>query len=144
MQDVVNDLKKNYVDLEESTKLEIQKLTNQILKSHKAILDLEEKSNYLAVVNNRKYMQIWDMNIETANKLVNKVKLEYVYIGLVSSNLFKMFSSDFNSRQNYTRTVVRSGMATTKRRVTEEGKLAIILWCYVYLQTRYLFINIEI
>ncbi|XP_076232104.1 dynein regulatory complex protein 1 isoform X1 [Calliopsis andreniformis] len=73
LQDVVNDLKKTYSDLQESTKQEIQKVTNQILKTHKAILDLEDKSNHLANINDRKYMQIWDMNIETANKLVDKI-----------------------------------------------------------------------
>ncbi|XP_053988810.1 dynein regulatory complex protein 1 isoform X1 [Hylaeus volcanicus] len=73
LQDTMNSLKKTYTDLEESTRLEIQKLTNEILKSQKAILDLEEKSNHLASINDRKYMQIWDMNIDTANELVDKI-----------------------------------------------------------------------
>ncbi|CAK9823003.1 Dynein regulatory complex protein 1 [Anthophora retusa] len=73
LQDVINNLKKTYTELEKSTKAEIEKLTNQILKAHKGILEVEEKSNYLATVNDKKYMQIWDMNIETANELVNKI-----------------------------------------------------------------------
>lgn len=73
LQDVINNLKKTYSDLEESTRMEIQKITNQILKSHRAIQDLEEKSNNLAEINDKKYMQIWDMNIKTANELVNKI-----------------------------------------------------------------------
>ncbi|XP_076626610.1 dynein regulatory complex protein 1 [Colletes latitarsis] len=73
LQDAMNGFKKTYTDLEESTRLEIQRLTNEILKSQKAIIDLEEKSNHLATVNDRKYMQIWDMNIETANELVDKI-----------------------------------------------------------------------
>lgn len=74
LQDVINNLRKTYTALEESTRAEIQKITNQILKSHTAIIDLEEKSNHLTVVNDKKYMQIWDMNIETANELVDKVR----------------------------------------------------------------------
>ncbi|XP_034182082.1 dynein regulatory complex protein 1 [Osmia lignaria lignaria] len=73
LQDVLNDLKKTYAGLEESTRLEIQKLTNQILKVHKAIQELEEKSDQLAIINDTKYMQIWDLNIETANQLVDKI-----------------------------------------------------------------------
>ncbi|XP_076675333.1 dynein regulatory complex protein 1 [Andrena cerasifolii] len=73
LQDVINSLKKTYAELEESTRLEIQKLTNQILKSHKAILNLQEKSNHLAANNDTKYMQIWDMNIKTADELVDKI-----------------------------------------------------------------------
>ncbi|XP_050578989.1 dynein regulatory complex protein 1 isoform X2 [Bombus affinis] len=73
LQDVINNLRKTYTALEESTRAEIQKITNQILKSHTAILDLEEKSNHLTVINDKKYMQIWDMNIETANELVDKI-----------------------------------------------------------------------
>lgn len=67
-------LKKTYTDLEESTRSEIEKLTNEILKSQKTVLDLEEKSNHFSTVNDRKYMQIWDMNIESANELVDKVR----------------------------------------------------------------------
>ncbi|CAL7946984.1 unnamed protein product [Xylocopa violacea] len=73
LQDIINDLKQTYTQLEESSKAEIQKLSNQILKSHKAILEVEEKSNYLATINDRKYMQIWDMNIKTADELVDKI-----------------------------------------------------------------------
>lgn len=61
--------------MEESTRMEIQKITNQILKSYRAIQDLEEKSNNLAEINDKKYMQIWDMNIKTANELVDKVRV---------------------------------------------------------------------
>ncbi|OAD52188.1 hypothetical protein WN48_02753 [Eufriesea mexicana] len=73
LQDVINDLKKTYSGLEESSRAEIQKFTNQMLKMHQAILDLEEKSNYLATINDKRYMQIWDMNIKTANELIDKI-----------------------------------------------------------------------
>lgn len=73
LQDIINNLKKTYSDLEESKKAEIQKLTNQILKSQKSVLELKKKSNYLAIINDKKYMQVWDMNIKTANELIDKV-----------------------------------------------------------------------
>ncbi|XP_015430872.1 PREDICTED: dynein regulatory complex protein 1 [Dufourea novaeangliae] len=73
LQDVINGLKKTYTDLEESTRLEIQKLTSEILKSQKALVDLEKKSTTLANINDKKYMQIWDLNIKTANELVDKI-----------------------------------------------------------------------
>ncbi|XP_076228445.1 dynein regulatory complex protein 1 [Nomia melanderi] len=73
LQDVINGLRKTYADLEESTRLEIQKLTGEILKSQRAVKDLEEKSKNIAAINDKKYMQIWDMNIQTANELVNKL-----------------------------------------------------------------------
>ncbi|XP_076653716.1 dynein regulatory complex protein 1 [Halictus rubicundus] len=73
LQDVINGLRKTYADLEDSTKSEIQKLTTDISKSQKAIRDLEEKSNNLAAINDKKYMQIWDLNIQTADELVDKI-----------------------------------------------------------------------
>ncbi|XP_076386516.1 dynein regulatory complex protein 1 isoform X1 [Megachile rotundata] len=73
LQDILNDLKKTYAALEESTRQEIQKHTNQILKTHRAIQELEEKSNQIATINDTKYMQIWDLNIRTADELVDKI-----------------------------------------------------------------------
>ncbi|KAL6267785.1 hypothetical protein P5V15_000856 [Pogonomyrmex californicus] len=73
LQDVINDLKKNYADLEENTRFEIQKLTDQVIKVHKNILDLMEKSNYFTKLNDKTYMQIWDMNVKNANGLLDKI-----------------------------------------------------------------------
>ncbi|XP_078045047.1 dynein regulatory complex protein 1 [Augochlora pura] len=73
LQDVLNHLKKTYTELEESTRLEIQKLTTEIAKSQKAVEELEEKSNNIAAINDKKYMQIWDLNIQTADELVDKI-----------------------------------------------------------------------
>ncbi|XP_020291637.1 dynein regulatory complex protein 1 isoform X2 [Pseudomyrmex gracilis] len=73
LQDVVNALRKNYAELEENTRLEIQKLTDQVLKAHKSILDLVEKSNRFTNINDNKYMQIWDINAKAANELLDKI-----------------------------------------------------------------------
>ncbi|KYM79775.1 hypothetical protein ALC53_09697 [Atta colombica] len=73
LQDIVNGLKKNYAELEEKTRLEIQKLTDQVIKTHKNILDLIEKSNHFTRINDKKFIQIWDMNEEKANELLDKI-----------------------------------------------------------------------
>lgn len=66
-------MKKNYAELEENTRFEIQRLTDQVIKAHKNILDLIKKSNHFTSINDKKYMQIWDMNAKNANKLLDKV-----------------------------------------------------------------------
>ncbi|KYN28809.1 PREDICTED: dynein regulatory complex protein 1 [Trachymyrmex cornetzi] len=73
LQDIANGLKKNYAELEENTKLEIQKFTDQVIKAHKNILDLIEKSNHFTRINDKKFMQIWDMNEKKANELLDKI-----------------------------------------------------------------------
>ncbi|XP_077264653.1 dynein regulatory complex protein 1 [Temnothorax americanus] len=73
LQDIINGLKKNYTELEENTRLEIQRLTDQVIKAHKNILDLVEKSNHFTRINDKKYMQIWDMNAKNANELLDKI-----------------------------------------------------------------------
>ncbi|KYN42803.1 hypothetical protein ALC56_02605 [Trachymyrmex septentrionalis] len=73
LQDIANGLKKNYAELEENTRLEIQKFTDQVIKVHKNILDLIEKSNHFTRINDKKFMQIWDMNEEKANELLDKI-----------------------------------------------------------------------
>ncbi|XP_018403507.1 PREDICTED: dynein regulatory complex protein 1 [Cyphomyrmex costatus] len=73
LQDMANGLKKNYAELEENTRLEIQKLTDQVIRAHKNILDSIEKSNHFTKINDKKFMQIWDMNETKANELLNKI-----------------------------------------------------------------------
>lgn len=69
----MTNLKKNYSDLEDNTKLEIDRLTSQIMKAHRSITELEEKSVHFTRVNEKQYLDIWNMNTETANELVKKV-----------------------------------------------------------------------
>ncbi|CAL1676124.1 unnamed protein product [Lasius platythorax] len=73
LQDVINALKKNYAELEENTRFEIERLTDQVIKAHKNILDLVKKSNHFTSINDKKYMQIWDMNAKNANELLDKI-----------------------------------------------------------------------
>ncbi|KAK2580856.1 hypothetical protein KPH14_005933 [Odynerus spinipes] len=73
LQDTINELRKTYTKLEESTRSEIQKLTDQVLKAHKNILELEVKSENFTNINEKKYFQVWDMNVKRANELVDKI-----------------------------------------------------------------------
>ncbi|CAB0032080.1 unnamed protein product [Trichogramma brassicae] len=73
LQALLTNLKKNYADFEESTKLEIERLSSQILRAHKSIAELEDKSVHFTRVNEKQYLDIWDMNTHTANELLKKV-----------------------------------------------------------------------
>ncbi|KAK0180141.1 hypothetical protein PV327_005813 [Microctonus hyperodae] len=73
LQDTVNDLKKNCAELEESGRLKIEKLQDQLVKVHKNMRELELKSNHFTLVNDKQYMQIWEMNTKNADKLVNEI-----------------------------------------------------------------------
>ncbi|XP_046831239.1 dynein regulatory complex protein 1 [Vespa crabro] len=73
LQDTMNELRKTYVKLEEDSRSEIQGLTDQVLKAHKNILELEEKSQYFTDINEKKYFQVWDMNVKRVNELVDKI-----------------------------------------------------------------------
>lgn len=67
-------MKKSYAELEKNTRLEIQKLTDHVIKAHRNILNLVEKSNHFTRINDKKYMRIWDMNAKYANELLDKVR----------------------------------------------------------------------
>ncbi|XP_032669249.1 dynein regulatory complex protein 1 isoform X2 [Odontomachus brunneus] len=73
LQDVINTLRKDYAELEENTRTEIEKLTDQVVKARKNIFDLVEKSSHFTNINDKKYMQIWDMNMKHANELLDKI-----------------------------------------------------------------------
>lgn len=51
----------------------MQKLSDQVLRAHKNILDLEEKSDLFTAINEKNYMEIWDMNSKIADDLFQKV-----------------------------------------------------------------------
>ncbi|EZA58830.1 Coiled-coil domain-containing protein-like protein [Ooceraea biroi] len=88
---------KEYAQLEESTRLEIQKLTDQVVKAHRNILDLMEKSSRFAVINDKKYLQIWDMNAKIANQLLGKVRYyvsPHSIIIVVKRTIFQILNAD--------------------------------------------------
>ncbi|XP_014206899.1 dynein regulatory complex protein 1 [Copidosoma floridanum] len=73
LQALLGDLRKNYADLQEKSKAETEKLSSDILKTHNKIVDMEDKLAQFSQVNEKKYFDVWDMNMETANNLVKKI-----------------------------------------------------------------------
>ncbi|XP_057325450.1 dynein regulatory complex protein 1 isoform X2 [Microplitis mediator] len=73
LQDIITELKKNYAELENSTRLKIEKLQDQIIKTQKSIEELQSKSNHFTHVNDRQFMQIWEMNTRNADKLLDQI-----------------------------------------------------------------------
>ncbi|XP_011493818.1 PREDICTED: dynein regulatory complex protein 1 [Ceratosolen solmsi marchali] len=69
----LDSLKQNYKILEANTNMEIEKLSNQIIKYRKNITELLEKSNHFTRISEKQYLDIWDMNTQTANELVDKI-----------------------------------------------------------------------
>lgn len=113
--------------MEENTRLEIQRLTDQVVKAHKNIFDLLEKSNRFTVVNDKKYMQIWDMNAKSANQLLGKVRVYYArpLVDLVAVDTNNDLS-DFKRGQSHIRAGVAFGVESTRADLTEEGRFALI------------------
>ncbi|XP_058806553.1 dynein regulatory complex protein 1 [Phymastichus coffea] len=73
LQAIISALQKNYCQLEESTKSEIDKLSSQITKTHTNITELEEKSMHFTRVNEKQYLDIWQMNDDNVAQLINKI-----------------------------------------------------------------------
>ena len=98
LQGIINNLKKNYSDVEENTKVEIEKLSSQIVKAHKSITELEEKSAHFTRVNEKQYLDIWNMNTENANQLIKKVLffLFKHFINKIILRLIHFDNLDFN------------------------------------------------
>jgi hypothetical protein len=70
----VNNLKKEVAKTEELTKTESSRLTEEVMRLHHSILATEKKADHFAEVNDRTYQQVWELNEETAKKLVDKVR----------------------------------------------------------------------
>jgi dynein regulatory complex protein 1 len=75
LQDVVNDLKKKIAETEKSTETESARLTEEVKRLQHNIIDIESKADHFAEVNDRKYQQVWNLNRDTAKKLLDKVRV---------------------------------------------------------------------
>lgn len=73
LQDVINDLRNKIRNYEESSNLDIAKLTEQIKKLHSDILKIEDKADHFMETNDLKFQQIWDLNKATADKLLDEI-----------------------------------------------------------------------
>ncbi|KAJ8681141.1 hypothetical protein QAD02_016928 [Eretmocerus hayati] len=73
LQSIIANLKKTYSDLRENSKLEMERLSNKILKAHKSIASSEERRKHFTRVNEKRYLDIWNMNAEHCNEMVKKI-----------------------------------------------------------------------
>lgn len=71
--DTMNSLKKLHSDMKIKTNIKIEKIQEQVIKSQKNIQELEAKSNYFIINNDKQFMQIWEMNKNIANDLVEEI-----------------------------------------------------------------------
>ncbi|KAF7997564.1 hypothetical protein HCN44_006135 [Aphidius gifuensis] len=71
--DTMNSLKKLHSDMKIKTDIKIEKIQEQVLKSQKNIQQLKAKSNYFIINNDKQFMQIWEMNKNIANDLVEEI-----------------------------------------------------------------------
>lgn len=71
----MNDLKKKIAETEKSTKTESARLTEEVKRLHHNIIDIEGKADHFAEMNDRKYQQVWNLNRDTAKKLLDKVRV---------------------------------------------------------------------
>ncbi|XP_069705691.1 dynein regulatory complex protein 1 isoform X2 [Periplaneta americana] len=73
LQDVVSNLKREIAETEKSTKIESEKLTEEVIKLQHSIMDIENRAEHIAKVNDRKYQQLWKLNQDAAEKLLKKI-----------------------------------------------------------------------
>ncbi|KRT82206.1 hypothetical protein AMK59_3475 [Oryctes borbonicus] len=73
LQDVINHLRKKNHEYDEWTSNEIERLTKEVKKMQKCVVEIEHKAVSLSKANDIKYRQVWDLNVENANAVLNKI-----------------------------------------------------------------------
>lgn len=73
LHDVINDMKKKISKYETTTTNNINKLKANIKSLQKNIIDVETKADHFAKVNDEKFHQIWDLNKDTCDRLLQKI-----------------------------------------------------------------------
>jgi hypothetical protein len=73
LQDVINNLKKEISETEKSIETESAWLTEEVIRLQHSIMDIDSKAEHFAEVNDRKYREVWELNRDTAKKLLDKV-----------------------------------------------------------------------
>ncbi|XP_066991987.2 dynein regulatory complex protein 1 [Anabrus simplex] len=73
LQDVVNSLKKKIARTENTTRIDTRRLTEEVVRLHRNITEIERKADHFADVNEKKYQEIWELNKDTASKLLEKI-----------------------------------------------------------------------
>lgn len=73
LQDLINDLRKKISEYESSTNNRIKKLTEDIKKLHRNILEVEAKADRFAQTNDEKFHKIWEINRKVCVEVLNKI-----------------------------------------------------------------------
>lgn len=84
LQDVINNLKKEISETKKLMETETGQLTEDVVRLHHNIVDIDNKAEYFAEMNDRKYQQVWKLNRHTAKKLLDKVIFVKVSIFILS------------------------------------------------------------
>nr|CAD7399911.1 unnamed protein product [Timema poppensis] len=73
LQDIVNGLRRRIVETERSSSQETTRLTEEVVRLHRNIVDIENKAGHFTQVNDSKYNQLWQLNTDTARALLDKI-----------------------------------------------------------------------
>jgi hypothetical protein len=73
LQDIVTTLRRKIQTMEQSTQVEVKRLTSEVIKLHRNIKDILLKAEHFCAVNEAKYFQLWKFNHDSAQKLLDKV-----------------------------------------------------------------------
>ncbi|XP_044272377.1 dynein regulatory complex protein 1 [Tribolium madens] len=73
LQDVINNLRKKNNAYQTQTSQQIDKLTIELRKLTQNILDIEQKADHIAQVNDEKFKKIWSMNKQRADQLFKRI-----------------------------------------------------------------------
>lgn len=74
LQDAVNSLRKKIKEIQATTVSERARLTEEVVRLHHNILDIEKKAQHFSAVNDKIYHQVWELNHRTASALLKKVR----------------------------------------------------------------------
>lgn len=73
LQDVIHNLKKEISGTEKSIETESAQLTEEVIRLQRSIMEIDSKADHFAEMNDKKYQQVWELNRDTAKKLLEKV-----------------------------------------------------------------------
>lgn len=73
LQDVVNQMRKKIEHFTKESNIEVQKLTEDVIKLNSNIIEVERKDEHFSRANDRKYREIWNMNTNEATELLKKI-----------------------------------------------------------------------
>lgn len=71
--ETVNKLRSKVKEMKKNGNNEIRRLTAEVMQLHESIMELEVKADTLADVNNRQFMNVWEMNQTEATGLLQRV-----------------------------------------------------------------------